>query len=80
MCGYLEHCCLPFLIARDARSDRMPRVLDSSHAVRVRSEVVKVAGEMALTIIRKEAAMTERVITMSFGLARLCQLNLPIIP
>jgi len=37
---------------------------------RVRSEEVKVAGGTAVTIMRKETAMTERVITMSFGLAR----------
>ena len=57
----------------------MPRVLDSS-ALSVRSEEDKMAGAMALTIIRKETAMIERVITMSFGLAHACQLNLLIIP
>jgi hypothetical protein len=46
----------------------------------VRSGEVKVAGAMALTIIRKETAMIERVITISFGLAHVCQLNLLIIP
>src|SRR5262245_19048943 len=30
VCGDLEHCCLPFFIAPDARSERMPCVLDSS--------------------------------------------------
>jgi hypothetical protein len=35
---------------------------------------------MALTIIRKETAMIERVITVSFGLAHVCQLNLLIVP
>jgi hypothetical protein len=59
----------------------MLRVLDRSHAVvRVRAEGVKVTGAMALTIIRKETAMIERVITISFGLAHVCQLNLLIIP
>jgi hypothetical protein len=46
----------------------------------MRSEEVKVAGAMALTIIRKETAMIERVITMSFGLGHVCQLNLLIVP
>jgi hypothetical protein len=39
-----------------------------------------VAGAMALTIIRKETAMIERMITMSFGLAHACQLNLLMVP
>jgi hypothetical protein len=46
----------------------------------VHSEEIKVAGAMALTIIRKEIAMIERVITMYFGLAHVRQLNLLIIP
>jgi hypothetical protein len=57
----------------------MPRVLDSS-TLSVHSEEVKVAGAMALTIIRKETVMIERVITMSFGLAHACQLSRLIIP
>jgi hypothetical protein len=40
----------------------------------------KVAGAMALIIVRKEPAMIEWMITMSFGLAYVCQLNLLIIP
>jgi hypothetical protein len=39
----------------------------------MRSDPIKVAGGMALTIIRKETAMIERVMTMSFGLAHVCQ-------
>jgi hypothetical protein len=39
----------------------------------MRSDQIKVAGGMALTIIRKETAMIERVITMSFGLAHVWQ-------
>jgi hypothetical protein len=35
----------------------------------VRSDQIKVAGRMALTIIRKETAMIEKVVAMSFGLA-----------
>ena len=38
------------------------------------------AGAMALTIVRKEPAMIEWMITMSFGLAYVCELNLLIIP
>jgi hypothetical protein len=46
----------------------------------VRAEEVKVAGAMTLTIVRKETAMIERVITTSFGLAHACPLNLLTIP
>jgi hypothetical protein len=45
----------------------------------MRSEEVKVAGAMALTIVRRETAMIERLIMMSFGLAHTCQPNFLII-
>ena len=56
------------------------RALDSSARSGCVREGIKVASAVALTIIRKDTAMIERVITMSFGLAYVCQLNLLIIP
>ena len=80
MCGYLEHCCLPFFIAPVTPDHTECRTSLIAPRCQVRSDQIKVAGGMALTIIRKETAMIERVITMSFGLAHVCQLNLLIIP
>ena len=76
MCGELEHCRLPFFVAPVTPDQTERRASSIAPRGRVRSEEVKVAGGIAVTIMRKETAMTERVITMSFGLAQVCQLNL----